>query len=459
MDGRGLRRTGVLLALLLLPAIAAPTAQAAGARFAADGFAPRQYDLRFDGDPGVTATLKGGKVADAGDVNGDGLPDLVVGAPGEGSLTAGAAYVVFGSADPASTRRDTALGALGAGGFAITTGTDLNANLGITVAGAGDVNGDGRDDVLISSLQEVGGDGFRGATWIVFGRTATTPVDLTNLGTGGFRINGRPDLTDAGHPFSADGGEDVNGDGLDDVVLGFPGHDVPGGAANDNTGEAFVVFGRAATSAVDVANLGAAGFQLLGGADGHLAGNGVALTPDMNGDGRAEVVVGSPQSAANGTASGEAAIVFGRTATTPVALGALGAGGFRVEGEFRHAIGSRAGNSVAGGDLNGDGVGDVVISAPSLKPTAAVSPSTLFAGGAVVVFGRSATTTLEADALGSRRLPHRRRAGLREHRPVAGRASATSTATASPRSRSRRTASPRRGARGWCTAGLRGRRT
>jgi hypothetical protein len=178
----------------------------------------------------------GVSVSGAGDVNGDGLADLIVGAdraaPG-GDSSAGESYVVFGKAD--STPVD--LATLGSGGFRMD-GIEVGDRSGISVAGAGDVNGDGLADLIVGAYFADPGDSNAGESYVVFGKANSTPVDLAALGLGGFRMDG----IDAGDfsGFSVSGAGDVNGDGLADVIVGAD-RAAPGG--DSDAGESYVVFG------------------------------------------------------------------------------------------------------------------------------------------------------------------------------------------------------------------------
>src|SRR5262249_17319130 len=138
--------------------------------------------------------LAGYSVSGAGDVNGDGFDDLLVGAAyaDAGGNNRGAAYVVFGG--NALAGGTLALDAPGAPGFTLR-GFEDGAEAGRSVSGAGDVNGDGFDDLIVGAPNTAAGGTSRGAAYVVFGGNALAGATLTldNLGAHGFTLRGFED--------------------------------------------------------------------------------------------------------------------------------------------------------------------------------------------------------------------------------------------------------------------------
>ncbi|MDX1570430.1 MAG: integrin alpha [Xanthomonadales bacterium] len=321
-------------------------------------------------------------VSGAGDVNGDGLGDVIIGGPFAdpgGRNRAGESYVVFGKAD--NTPVSLADVAGGSGGF-VMNGIDESDYAGRSVSGAGDVNGDGLDDVIIGAYQA---EDFGGQSYVVFGKVDGNPVELSDvaLGNGGFLIVGIEPFDFSGRSVSGAG--DVNGDGLDDLVIGAFGAE-PGG-------ESYVVFGKPDGDQVLLGNVasGIGGFVMRGVDQADFSGISVSGAGDVNNDGLHDVIVGNGGGDPGGnTAAGEAHVVFGKSDGTPVDLGdvATGKGGFVINGIDS---GDSAGEAVSGaGDVNGDGFDDVIIGAYRGDPNGISD-----AGESFVVFGKVDGTPVE----------------------------------------------------------------
>jgi hypothetical protein len=249
-------------------------------------------------------------VASAGDLNGDGIDDFVIGAPNAGN---GQASVVFGQSSFASSMELSALD--GSDGFTLI-GDTASDKAGFSVAAAGDVNGDGIGDLIVGEPDA--GYNSPGYTYVVFGDGAgfDSSIELSSMdGTNGFRMTAQPAYSDAGSSVASAG--DFNGDGYDDLIIGGPDGSFSGSA----NGSVFVVFGHGgafASSLEMVTNNpldGFGGLRLDGPTDIGLfvhAGASVASAGDINGDGYDDLVIGAPEGGSLAGHEGDSYVIYGR---------------------------------------------------------------------------------------------------------------------------------------------------
>lgn len=328
--------------------------------------------IRIDGAGGFA----GGQpdVAGAGDVNGDGLSDILIGdanATVGSSPQAGKVYVVFGSA--VAKRIDLSSGsAFVQNGLGIEIdGAQSYARTGESVAAVGDFNGDGLGDVVIGASNQprtVTSPAPEGKAFVIFGSSAARTVTLGALSAAdGFELYSQVGQARLGASVSGVG--DANGDGYADVLVGAPG---AGGTGREDSGRAYLIFGSKSPTALDVDATSTArrGWVFEGAHAGDGMGTSVAALGDVNGDGLADMAIGAPNAVAlERNDGGMAYVLFGRETSGRTDLRSLEVDrGFRI---FGAAVGDSAGSSVSGaGDFNGDGMNDILVG--GFRPTAHV---------------------------------------------------------------------------------------
>jgi hypothetical protein len=336
-------------------------------------------DLATEADvtiQGAAREYSGASVSGAGDVNGDGIDDLLIGATAaspNGRLFAGASYVVFGSDEGFPATIDLADPAAGAD-LIIQGATEFDFS-GDPVSGAGDVNGDGLDDLLIGVFRaDPDGRYDAGASYVVFGAMDLAgTIDLAS--DADLVIQGAAVLDRSGSSVSGAG--DVNNDGLDDLLIGAFLADPNG---RNYAGASYVVFGsdEGFPATIDLAS--DADLTIQGATELDFSGEAVSGAGDVNGDGIDDLLIGASNASPNGRRlAGVSYVVLGSDQGLPATIDLATEADLTIQGATAY---DRSGLSVSGaGDVNGDGIADLIIGAPFADRSA---------GATYVVFGTPA---------------------------------------------------------------------
>jgi|GEM_PF-3461863 len=290
-------------------------------------------------------------VARIGDVNGDGLDDLAIGAPtmNKPVSMSGAVYIFFGKHNGWNPYLNVSQAQ------AIIRGTQISDEIGQTIAGVGDFNADGFDDFVLGTTSKSGA----GWAFLILGKHFGSPawntsMNLTNAPSASW--HGKDAFTRMGNAI--DGG-DVNGDGYDDIVIGAPGSTNPADHYN-SPGYTFIIFGRKAAVGFNLDISVAANASLKGEYYNEYTGFSVTVAGDVNRDGFEDILTASLENNEVGVKAGKVYLVLGHANGWTMDFNLSGS-----DASWRgEAANDRAGQIMTkAGDVNGDGYNDILIAA------------------------------------------------------------------------------------------------
>jgi hypothetical protein len=285
----------------------------------------------WTGESNQASAYYGNSVSSAGDVNGDGYSDVVLGAVyyNNGNTDEGRAYLYLGSASGLSTT-------------AAWTGesNQASAYYGNSVSSAGDVNGDGYSDVIVGAVDYSNGESNEGRAYLYLG--STSGLSTTASWTG------ESNQASAAYGFSVSSAGDVNGDGYSDVVVGAGLYD----NGQTNEGRAYLYLGSASGLSTTASWMGESNqaSDLFGN-----YGRSVSTAGDVNGDGYSDVVVGALRYDNGQTNEGRAYLYLGSTSGLSTTAS--------WTGESNQASAQYGLSVSSAGDVNGDGYSDVLVGA------------------------------------------------------------------------------------------------
>ena len=338
----------------------------------------------------------------SGDINGDDVNDIIIGArlADPNGANSGSTYVVFGGEGRLNT--DIELSAIARGddnaGFRLDgeSAGDLSGNF----VSAGDINNDGYDDIIIGANRASTNGHWSGATYVVSGKVVSNLASelsgerIINLATivasddnAGFRLDGENGGDWNGH--SVDSAGDVNGDGYDDILIGAVWAD-PNGIWG--SGATYVVFGKSSvfSGTINLSDIargdGSTGFRLDGENEHDNSGRSAASAGDFNDDGYDDIIIGARYASPNGVSgSGSTYLVFGKAGgfKGTMQLSELdGSDGFRLDGESAR---DQSGSAVtSAGDVNHDGYDDIIIRSGG--------------GDDYIIYGHATSVSIEGEA-------------------------------------------------------------
>ena len=303
-------------------------------------------------------------ISSAGDVNGDGYDDILIGAPAndDAGSDVGAAYLIYGSASPlTSASLSTAVE---------FTGEAAWDTVGQSVSSAGDVNNDGYDDILVGAAYNHDGGSDAGAAYLIYG--SSTLLTSASLSTA-VEFTGEASGNVSGSSVSSAG--DVNNDGYDDILIGAYGND----DAALNAGAVYLIYGSG--TLLTSVSLSSA-VEFTGEAASDFAGSSVSSAGDVNNDGYDDILIGAHSNDDAGSDAGAAYLIYGSSEEF-ISASLSTAIEFTGTEEIDYA-----GKSVSSaGDVNGDGHDDLLIGAAWINDIGSD------AGSAYLIYGSDTALT------------------------------------------------------------------
>lgn len=320
--------------------------------------------------------LVGHSVASAGDVDGDGKGDLLISAHSndDGGTRSGKIYLVLGKSLGSTIKINLADADYA---FIGENSADL---AGWAVAGAGDVDGDGDDDVMMSAIWNDDGGTNAGKTYIVLAKSlgTTTRIDLADAD---YTFTGEAADDESGRSLAPAG--DVDGDGKDDILIGAYYNDDGGSDA----GKVYLFLGKSLGSTADL-DVTDADYTFTGESAGDQAARSIATAGDVDDDGKDDLLIGAMFNDDAGSSAGKAYLFLGKSLGSTADLDVSDAD-YTFEGE---GTGDRFGAAVASaGDVDDDGMADLLFGAPSNDDGASN------AGKAYLILGKNLGTSSSFD--------------------------------------------------------------